>query len=95
MTIESLIELIPTLDCQENNLPVPDPTLDLICEYFTQQEKSIESWKQAYYKLKPKIDCNQCGNYIDETYMNVNCIGCTLNPFYMNCFIQKGNENGN
>lgn len=31
----------------------------------------------------------KCANYIDDTFANVNCTGCTMNPFYMNCFIEK------
>ncbi len=59
-----------------------------------QPGKFVNSEDKENRTLQPVPGCDQCGNYIDDTFMNVNCRGCTLNPFYMNCFIQKGTENG-
>ena len=39
-------------------------------------------------------DCESCGNYIDKTFENPNCSGCSKNPFYINCFTLKtGDKN--
>ena len=36
-----------------------------------------------------KLDCKDCGNYIDNRFMSPNCGGCSMNPFYINCFTSK------
>ena len=39
--------------------------------------------------LMNEAGCKGCGNYIDKEFMNANCSGCRMNPFYMNCFTKK------
>lgn len=34
-------------------------------------------------------ECKACVNYIDCSFENPNCTGCSKNPFYMNCFTPK------
>jgi hypothetical protein len=41
--------------------------------------------------IETKIDncTTQCANYLNDKFDGPDCNGCTLNPFYMNNFVQK------
>ena len=51
-------------------------------------KKKIKKLAKEIKKLKTE-NCKDCGNYIDDTFMNANCNGCSMNPFYINCFVRK------